>query len=308
MSQPGAKITASNYNTLQSRVENILGNGSGSTGFGQTVNSYRVAIGDRIEAVHMQLLKQDINAIHVHTYGSNADLLDVAVGSTIGYDEVDEEIRKSFDAYKRLVDTLEADAGLIVDPTQVSFEVATTSIRYAQWNGSVEHVFTVTWTDEGQRRAFFNAGGAIVFEATVEGDNTPKGADWQTMLNGTGSIFFSKNATNLEAGQSPTPNKQVQPIGNYQVTNSYTEIFARNGSASYYAENRWYIFVRETADNAIQFKVRFEDNDEGDGPIPEDEVVRGTLSSIISQRRPTGTGVTLSSPSYSTQVNLSSGT
>lgn len=305
MSQPGAKITASNYNTLQSRVENILGAGSAGTGFGQEVASYRVAIADRVEAVHMQLLKQDINAIHVHTYGSNADLIDVSVSDTIGYDEVDSEIRKGFDAYKRLVDTLEADAGLIVDPTQVSFEVATTSTRYAAWNGSVEHVFTVTWTTADQRRAFFNAGGAIVFEASVEGDNTAKGADWQTMLNGTGKIFFTKNATNLEAGQTPTPNKQVQPIGNYQVTNSYTEIFARKGNADYYAENRWYIYVRQTADNAIQFKVRFEDNDEGDQTV--DELVRGTLSSVISQRRPTGTGVALPSPQYSTQTNLSSG-
>ena len=35
----GDLITATRYNTLQTRVENILGNGSGSEGYGETTAS-----------------------------------------------------------------------------------------------------------------------------------------------------------------------------------------------------------------------------------------------------------------------------
>ena len=301
----GSKITAANYNALQSRVETILGIGSQGTGFGQEVQSSSVAINDVVTAQHMNLLKQDIDSIHIHLYGSNSGLKSISTSETIGWDQISGDIAKGFQAYYNLVTDLEGDVGIVVDPGQVSLEVALQNTRYSEWNGEVTHQFSVTWSNEDQRRAFFNAGGAIIFEATIEGDTTPKGNDWNTMMANMGKVFFLANTTSLSEGRVPSPSNSPKPIGNYTLTPAWQEIYYKEGQADYYSENYISIEARELFDNQIQFAVKFRDTDQGDPNV--DELVRGTLRSIISQRRPTGAGVAVDSPSYSTQTNLSSG-
>ena len=58
----GDLITATRYNTLQTRVENILGNGSGSEGYGETTASNQVAVGNLVTASHVNQLRTDIDA------------------------------------------------------------------------------------------------------------------------------------------------------------------------------------------------------------------------------------------------------
>ena len=40
----GDNITAAQFNSLQSRVSNIMGTGSGDSGYGQTLSSAQVAV------------------------------------------------------------------------------------------------------------------------------------------------------------------------------------------------------------------------------------------------------------------------
>jgi hypothetical protein len=296
---PGSLITAANYNSLQARVANMLGNGFEESGYGQGLVSAPVnANSQSVLAEHMELLRTDINRIHVHQTGSLSALEEINSGQLVSANNPGEAI-KGFNAYESVVTILEANAG-IVDGTQVTLETATTSTRFAAWNGKIVHSFTVTFNDATHRRAFFNAGGEIQMSGVIEGDSTPKGQDWNTILTNMGTIKFKANTTEKTGSAG-----LLQPVGNFDLTSSYQKIFERRGQADYYAENRYFIYAKETSTRAIQFSIEFEDNDQGDPN--DDELVRGTITSVVKQLRPTGSYVTIASPSYSTQSNLSTG-
>ena len=295
----GSRITAANYNTLQSRIANILGQGFDQSGYGQPLVSSLVDADTLITAEHMELLRTDLNRICVHQTGSLSTLSELDRGDKIGANTVGGDPTKGFNAYIALMNILEPNAQ-IVDPTQVTIETAITSIRYSPWNGQPVHSFTVTWTSQEQRRAFFNAGGEIHVSAEIAGDVTSKGLDWNAMLQNMGTIKFGKNAT-TKTGSGGT----AYSIGNYQMISSYQRIFERNGQLSTYAENRYYVSAKEISTRAIQFRIEFLDADSGDPGV--DESVFGTLTSLVKQLRPTGSYVSITSPSYSNQVDLASG-
>lgn len=296
---PGTRITAANYNDLQKTVADVLGVGFDRTGYGQTTVSAPVSAGSEVvTASDMNLLLDDINRIHVHQTGSLSVLSTISDDEKIGANDIGGNVNKGFNQFVSVANILEANKA-VVDGTQVTLETATTSSRFAAWNGKLVHSFTVSFTDANHRRAFFNAGGEIQISAQIEGDTTPKGNDWNTMLTNMGNIRFKADTTEKTGSAG-----LLQPIGNFDLTASYQRIFERRGQDALYAENRYYIYAKEISNSAIQFSVEFEDNDE---PNPDDELVRGTLTSVVKQLRPTGSYVSIPSPSYSTQSNLSEG-
>lgn len=294
-----SKITAANYNDLQKTVADILGDGFGDTGYGQELVSTPLLSSDIVRAEHMNLLRDDINRIQVHQTGSLSSLLELTPGEKVSANDINGVVDKGFNQFVAVVNILEANKS-VVDGTQVTLETATTSTRFAAWNGKVVHSFTATFDDADHRRAFFNAGGQIHMSATIEGDNTAKGADWNTILTNMGTIKFSATTTEKTGSAG-----LLQPIGNNDLTTSYQKIFERRGQADYYAENRFFMYAKETSNRAIQFSIEFEDNDAGDPN--DDELIRGTLTSIVKQLRPTGSYVSVKSPAYSTQSDISEG-
>jgi hypothetical protein len=297
-------ITAATFNSLQARVENILGVGIARLGYGQAVESSQVGTTDVVTADDLRRLKNDINKIRVHQTGSLSNLDDIDSQDLIGAADVEGNTNKGFNAFLSIVDTLEGDV-YEVDATQYTIETATSSIRYTPWNGTPVHSFTITFDDGDHRRAFFNAGGEIHISAELITDNSLKGQDWATMLQNMGTLKFQADTTVITGTQG-----SVNPIGNFDLTSSYQTIFERQGGEVEYSENRYLVTVKELSLKAIQFKIQFLDNDQGDqvgSGAPEDELVTGALSSIIKQLRPTGSAVSVKSPAYSTQTDLSTG-
>ena len=297
-------ITAATYNSLQARIETILGTGISRLGYGQAVESSQISTSDIVTASDIRKLKIDINKIRVHQTGSNSNLDDVDPKDLIGANDIDGNTDKGFNAYLSIIDTCEGDV-YEIDETQYTIETATTSVRYTAWNGTPVHSFTVTFDNADHRRAFFNAGGEIHISAELVTDNSLKGTDWATMLSAMGTIKFKRDTSAKTGAQG-----SVQPVGNYDLTSSYQTIFERSGGAPEYAENLYKITAKELSQKAIQFKIQFLDLDEGDQQgvgSPEDEQVVGMLESTIKQLRPTGSAVSINSPSYSTQTDLSSG-
>lgn len=297
--QGASRITAANYNDLQTSVADILGTGFSVNGYGQVPVSSPLLASDIVRAEHMNLLRDDINRIQVHQTGSLSSLLELLPGEKVSANDIAGIVDKGFNQFVAVVNILESNR-TVVDGTQVTLETATTSTRFAAWNGTIIHSFTVNFDDADHRRAFFNAGGQIQMNATIEGDTTQKGADWNTILTNMGTIKFSASTTE-KTGSSGL----LQPIGNYDLTTSYQKIFERRGQADYYAENRFFIYAKEISNQAIQFSVEFNDNDVGDPN--DDELIRGTLTSIVKQLRPTGSYVSVATPAYSTQSDLSAG-
>lgn len=311
----GTSITAANYNTLQNRVERLLGAGTGQLGYGQQMNSYPVRPLNfnesplpaemYVRAEHMNLLLQDINRIAVHQFGSESDLQPVGSGENIKADGVSVNDKDGFNQYVAEVNRLEDDPNR-VDGTQVTIETIGSSSRFTPWNGQLSHSFTLTFDDADHRRAFFNAGGQVWISSQIEGTTNAKGTDWKQMLNNMGTIYFKSTTAQRSSDSSGgTLFPDGTPFGNFTLTSGLQKLFVREGQAAEYAENRYFIFAKEVSNRAIQFTIQFQDQDLGDPNV--DEQISGTLVSIVRLRRPTGSFVSVNAPSYSVQSSLELG-
>ena len=59
-------VTATRYNAMQTKIAAVLGTGSGDKGYGQSVTSVPLSVGDKVQATHLQALFTDINKCILH--------------------------------------------------------------------------------------------------------------------------------------------------------------------------------------------------------------------------------------------------
>jgi len=322
-------ITAATFNTLQSRIANVLGNGFAASGYGQSLASSTVSATSVVTATHLEALRTDINKARVHQTGSLTSLQEIVTKNIIGADASgsgitfsytpgsnppsteyyttsinDPNSYKGVNDYLNAVDSLEADQYLC-DDTQASVEAAISSTRTIQWNGTIIHTFTASFTSADARRHFFNSGGQIRFQAQLSNGSGAKDSDWATMLSNMGTIIFDYNTTTATGSGTPSA------IGNYDLTTSYQTVYTKGGSGVY-AENSYVIKAKAPSATQIEFRVEFQDNDVGEGlnppgyvPIDENVIaISGTMTSTITQRRATGSYVSVPSPSYTNTSTL----
>ena len=80
----GDTITAARYNNIRARVAAVLGLGAGDEGYGQSVTSQTVVVGNTVTAQDMVNLDTDLTKIRVHQTGSlPAEIAPPSVGDTI---------------------------------------------------------------------------------------------------------------------------------------------------------------------------------------------------------------------------------
>lgn len=291
-------ITAATFNGLQSRIETVLGQGFSDTGYGQTLSSSIVAANTVITATHLSNLKSDIDKCRAHQTGSLTSLSTINATDRIGAAEsIDKDgttdTSKGVNDYLSILSSLEADKQLC-DDTQASVEAVLQSTRVSEWNGTITHVFTVTFTDADARRHFFNAGGQIRFQANLSNGSGNKDSDWASMLAAMGTVSIASHATTQTGAGVPTA------IGNFELTSSSQRIFHKLGTAYDYQNNMYTVNARTLADNIIEFNIEFQDNADGGG----DPNVTGDILSSITHRRPSGTYVSVPSPTYNNTSEL----
>jgi len=308
-----AIVTAARYNALQAKVANVLGNGSGQFGYGQTLASSQVAAETVIDSQHMSDLYTDIINARVHQVGSvPQSLASVSAGNVIEEDGADTGTLRGVVQYENMADTIETNKDLIytADTSQSTITAAkATSTRTTAWAGVVDHVVTVTFASADARRHFFNAGGEIRFTADLDpAASNGKNNDWNNLLSAMGTAKFKSNGC---ASDGSAPGTDFG-IGNFDLTATYQTVFQKDGTGVY-AENDYNIAAKENSTSVIEFRIQFRDDDLGDdtndanndGAInPIDEDVTGTLDSIVGERLPTGTRVALTSPTFATTNNL----
>jgi len=308
----GDIITAAQYNGLQSRVATIMGTGSGTDGYGQSLASSQISVTDTVTASDMDNLRTDLNKANNHQIGSNSLVANIAVGNIIGADATGADVGTltttdgGHNDYDTAVGVIETNK-LLIDSGNSTVEAAITSSRSTNWNGTITHEFTVTFASANDRRYFFNSGGEIRFSANLSGQTGSKSDDWATLLSNMGTITF--NYTETTASGTGTGSA----IGNYDLTSNYEPIFTKTGSGNY-AENDYIIKAKETSSSVISFEINFQDDDTGDPPITPlpkgatpggvDEDVNGTLTSTIQQLRATGANVSVATPAYSNITTL----
>lgn len=302
-----SNITAARLNNLQTRISNLFGNGSGQSGYGQNVASSQVAVGEIATAEHLNLIVSDMIRARIHQRGTtpvpeniasiSQNLNVIAENSSYSVNDSGISINdplgsvKGFSDFENLMTQLESDK-FLMDSSQATLELGTSSERQSQWNGIINHEFKVEFSSADERRHFFNSGGAIRISASNTSSSTPKGKDWTALLEEIGTVSFNYNSTS-------TNNTGIgQPIGNFSLLSQYTRIYQKVGQGSFsgiYAGNLLSIDAKELNDKTIQFRIEFND-------IAQDNLIDnnidGYLRTNIQHYRADTSNVTASVPTY----------
>lgn len=330
-------ITAARYNFLQGRIENILGVGSGTSGYNQSVQSYPVNASENITAVHLNNLHFDMTRARAHQTGQepseiNEVIKDLnTVTDTNDSFFVDNDGTQSSDS-EGDTKKLQAFENLMTDIEQDKFEIDSTqsgsksaginSSRTDLWGGTstpqiIVHEFKVTFNDSNHRRAFFNSGGEIRFNASVvhtlspSDTNYSKTNDWSNMLDAMKTIKFNFDSTDsFDLAQidnpdddQPTNTGSGSSIGNYQLSGSYQVVYVKTGSGVY-QDNEYIVKAKENNSREISFRIEFVDDANGSGGA--DERVQGSTESQVSIYRAEGVYVEVPYPTFQNLNTLDS--
>ena len=305
----GDTITAARYNQLQARIAGVMGKGAGDEGYGQALQSFQVSANTTIEADHMSRLFEDIKKARVHQDGAlPSEIADISATNLI--EDNNPTSKKGMAQYESLSLTVVQDR-LNIATGQASIETGVTSFTDTNWNGTIYHEVTVTFqaynvsngdgsttniTASDHRRAFFNAGGEIVFSGNLASGGGAIDSDWRSLLTNVGLVRFGHSAT--------SNGSEGSVIGHTDLTTSYQTIFTK--TASSYSQNDYTIQAKEDADDGpvLRFRIYFNDDK---GPNPNfDEAVTPRTTSTVQVNRPNNiNSVNVNKPVFANSRQLS---
>lgn len=224
-----AKITLADFNSLQARVTAILGVGSGTSGYGQTMASSQLPAGRKVKALEYDLLMQDVTKGIKHQSGTTPSSPSFNVGQKVKYAEFAELTLLVSDLETNKMEYAVASRSVVAN----AFEVQTPTV----WgSGSAKAITTevsLTWPSYDHARHFFNSGGAITLNMSHNSTASVHDESWQMALASIGTITLSALATS-KTGSNGT----VVVNGFYNLTSSYQEILnAASAGSSTYASN-----------------------------------------------------------------------
>jgi hypothetical protein len=292
----GSNIEDTDFNTIQDKAQLLMGTGSGSRGYGQTVQSADVFQGNLITKAQWDLIKYDIINIKLHQDGNIPPVVNVNSGDPIGYGASSPNTN-----YDILLDDAIAKRFLVAGSQSIA--AAKASQTYSTpWSTQAQATLTVTFGDANQGRYFFNSGGKVRFTTSLVGAvTTPQITAWVNFLSSVGTVSFG-------ADTDPA-------INYYTLTNSYQTYFQSFLSSSYSA-NSYKLEARTNVSNnsagtatVLELRISLLDSyidpDVAFGAsFPPADVVNGTLTIAASELKasgllqPSGT-FSITSPSYS---------
>ena len=283
-------VLATDYNTIQSKINNILGNGSADYGYGQTVTSSQVARTNRITVAQWNALRDDLLKARNHqTSVDQSGLLTVA-STTTRIRETDRA------AYSLFADTVTTNRLVTPPSSQASLTTLQTVTRTAPWATTISHQVTITFVSEDASRFFFNSGSSIKFSSSMTGYSAGASLlvnqSWATLL--TNMAIISFNAYSTTSSGTGT----AQAIGFYNLTTTNQLIFTKLVEAgNQYTPNRYELYVRKSA-NSVIFTPTWSYVE--DGNYGFFEPADGTLTSLVQAYTATGSNVSVTAPTSST--------
>ena len=290
----GSNIAAVDFVTIQDKAQSLLGSGSATRGYGQTVQSSDVFAGNTITKAQWDALRFDVINIRLHQDGVLPNIVQVNVGDPIVYGASNPNTN-----YDTLLETAIANRFRVANNQSVitSAGTATTS---SSWISSATTVITVTFSNATDARYFFNSGGKVRITPTlVGGSATAQVTAWRTFLTGVGTRSFGADTDSS--------------VNYYTLTNSYQTYFQSSLSTPYSANNIRLEARTNVSNNSagtattLTLRVTLTDNYTDTGPTPNPppgDLVDGTLSIAVSEVKASGTLVpsgsfTITSPTYS---------
>ena len=305
------KIDKDDYNAIQTIIESVLGTGSGTRGYGQSVLSSPVTESDTVTVNEYAALRYDIINAYKHINNSTPSDVDAKVlGETIRYDALPPDaepinywlsVAGSIDAARLTL----APAGQRVsvnhtDPAR-TFTSAWGSSAPVGSNPQLFCQVTCLWPTSEQARHFFNSGSSLQFTSSrTGGSSTSQNTSWTTLLSTAGTRIFGGNTPGT--GTSPLDGQNY-----FRLTNS-SQRWSQVVASSPYALNEWSIYCRTddgVTDNSagtsrsLVFEIYWNDNhfplggpttdgtpvvDGGYGP----DTVDGTMSLTVQTVKASG--------------------
>lgn len=296
MTASGTQVYANEFVAIQDKAQSLLGTGSSTRGYGQTVQSADVYTGNTITKAQWDLLRYDITSIRYHQDGVLPDIVTVQVGDVIGYGAGSPNSN-----YDTLVETAIVNRFQLASSQSIASSIGTGTTT-ATWGVSAVCTLTCTFANSNDARYFFNSGGRIRITPTLAGGSgTAQQRSWISILNAVGTQSFG--AVNDSS------------VNYYTLTNSYQDFYTKSTSTPYSANNYKLSAKTDVADNStgtatiLYIKVMLDDayvdpdTVYGGSEAPGD-AVDGTLTLSFAELKaygslfPTGE-FTITSPSYS---------
>lgn len=277
----GSDITSVDYNTIRSKIVDILGTGSGQKGYGQPVVSSSISPGNDITAAQWSALKWDIYTVKFHQDGEPPSIITVNTGDVVRFGAANPNTN-----YNTITDQAVEDK-FDIGPGQYTVTSKDSTSRTGSWNTQSQCTATVTFTDNDQARYFFNSGGKIRFLSSRSGgtSGSPQNNAWTSLLTSAGTVSLGANVPAI--------------VNFYTLTTSYQQFYLL-GSSSPYSANSYKLEalcncteatnVNGTADT-ITFRITWRDDHVDPGPPTPawgDDNVDGTLDVEIEELRATG--------------------
>ena len=198
-------------------INTIWGVGTGDAGYGQTNTVAAVSAGSAITATQWTTLLARLNSIRQHQGTTiNISSFSVSAGDAIAaIANLSTDITTLYNAR-----TTGAAANITESSTAHTFT--------ASWNSTVTATSTVTFAGGDEARYFFNAGGYIKLNPSLN-DSTGRNAQWAHLLDEVGDLkllastftrTFSNNSSGYGAGGDNSPTTHLSTTGYYDLSNS----------------------------------------------------------------------------------------
>ena len=304
----GDKVKVGVYNTIQSTIAPVLGTGSGTTGYGQTVSSSQLSspgTSTKITTGQWNALRNDILTCYNHQNSVNGSLT-IPTLST----KVSAQLASDYQ-------TMATNCVTNKDNFYSGYATLSSSTQTDQaantWGPTGSNTWKITyrltWSNADSARYFFNAGGQVRFNAAAatgiaDGpptDNTTKNYAWYSTLNQMGTIVFDNYSTYTLAGAySPGTgssygysNTQSLGQGNLlytKLTSTYTpnayRIYLDPGASSL----TFYVEFEDLSVSANQTVYTYDPYGQSFGPYGVDEFITVQCSNYIKLYYASGTG------------------
>ena len=328
----GDTIGTADFNNMVANVYRQLGTpnditlgtytASNTWGYNQSTGSLNATSGSSIQAVDgttgYKNLQDEIQALATfvgHSLNSSS-ASDKTAGSSLTASD-----------WSNLMDDVKDvfDGRLNVPSGSLTTDAAGSSSRTSGWGSSatpaIDHIFTMTFSSEAHCRAFFNAGGKVLFTGARSGGTSgsaagtigSQNANWTSLLSAMGTLTFDLNNLSSSGSTGTSAGK-----GFYELSTSNQQLYIKYGSGAY-ASNYYRIEGKvnsTTNPTVLTFTITMRDDHAlGDGigadgidGNSDDSVgyvdsVDGTISSTIQTKR-ANNGVVIAAPSFSNTNGL----
>jgi hypothetical protein len=295
------KILVTDYNNIRNKVVNVLGAGSGTSGYGQVISSSAVSLSSRITVNEYALLRNDIINAHRHIFGSAPVLATPTEGNLVRFSttftpSTTDSPYTQYDQYADQIINNRFTIASSQSQTNAKGSQSRNTWTDGYWNNRLSCTITVSFTNATQARYFFNSGSQIRFESSRTGGTTSQqNTAWSNLLSSAGIAEFGAQVPTT--GFSPMNGQNF-----YRLTNAYQIWFTRSASSPY-TNNVYRISARSNVVNnstgtasSINFLVEWIDgytdpdialNRPGGGLfIPPGDEVNGTITVSLSTLEP----------------------